>query len=172
LADELRQIRRGLGDPEDSPAHITLLPPTPVAACQVETVASRIARRAEQFGTFRVHLRGTATFRPVSPVVYAELVEGFNQCLALEALIRPAVGQTEQRFPYYPHVTVANGCDDQALDQAQSAMAYIDTAFRVEAVAFCLLNHDGNWRDIRHLALGGDRQMPLDDAAPRRGEAA
>ncbi|MDR3360446.1 MAG: 2'-5' RNA ligase family protein [Bifidobacteriaceae bacterium] len=153
LAAKLRQARRSFGDADASPPHITVIPPTPVPADGVAQVVDRISRRAAGFGPFTVRLRGAATFRPVSPVVYARLEEGFERCQALEALLRDAVTGLEDRFPYQPHVTVANGCADAVLSRAEAALSQLDAAFRVDTLDVSLLRPDGAWQPVRRLPL-------------------
>ena len=63
---------------------------------------------------FGVHLRGTGTFRPVSPVVFVTLVEGISQCEQLAAAVRRGPLDVELQFPYHPHVTIAHHLADDA----------------------------------------------------------
>src|SRR3954464_11751941 len=73
---ELQGWRDLLGDPNAKRIvpHVTLLPPTevdPGALAAIEEHLRVIARDAEQF---EIRLRGSATFQPVSPVVFVPLV--------------------------------------------------------------------------------------------------
>ena len=62
------------------PTHITLVPPLEVAEDRLADVERAPgARSPPSAAAFRVHLRGTGTFRPVSPVVFVSLVEGISQ---------------------------------------------------------------------------------------------
>ncbi|MDR2381528.1 MAG: 2'-5' RNA ligase family protein [Bifidobacteriaceae bacterium] len=161
LAAELSAARRSFGDYEPSPPHITVIPPTPVPRAGFASLVERLGAGAAAFRPFRVHLRGTATFRPVSPVVYARLADGFDRCQALERLVRAALTGLEDRFPYHPHVTVANGCDEATLDHAQAALRHIDATFTVDSLAVCTLQPDGDWRMVQLLPFGAP---PLPDA--------
>ena len=51
---------------------------------------------------FRVHLRGTGTFRPVSPVVFVGVVEGISQCEQLAAGVRQGPAGDRARLPLPP----------------------------------------------------------------------
>ena len=72
---QLQAYRESLGDPSASliPTHITLVPPTELAEDGLAEVESHLADVAGERSAFRVHLRGTGTFRPVSPVVFVTL---------------------------------------------------------------------------------------------------
>ena len=73
-----------------------------------------------------MHLRGSGTFRPVSPVVFVPLARGISECERLEAQVRSGPLARETAFPYHPHVTVAHDLDEAALDRAFDALAAYD----------------------------------------------
>ena len=58
------------------------------ATGELGQVEAHLAAVAASVAPFEVVLRGTASFRPVSPVVYVPLVEGGEQCGRLEQLVR------------------------------------------------------------------------------------
>jgi 2'-5' RNA ligase len=154
LADRLRRVRRSCGDSlADLPPHITVIPPTPVARAALPALVRQIETRAASFGRFQVRLTGAGTFRPVSPVVYARLAKGFESCQALEAQLRPAFDGLEDRFPYYPHVTVAQDTPDAGLDGAEQAISQLDETFVVTGVDICLLRSDAVWQPLHHAQL-------------------
>ena len=70
---------------------------------------------------FTMRLSGTDTFRPLSPVVFVRVVEGAEACMWLQQRVRDPEGPVarELQFPYHPHVTVAHGIDEAAMDRAQ-----------------------------------------------------
>ena len=70
-----------------------------------------------------MRLRGTGTFRPVSPVVFVTVAEGISQCEALADAVRRGPLETDLLFPYHPHVTVAHHLDDDVMDQAFDELA-------------------------------------------------
>ena len=85
-ASELQDYRTSVGDATATmiPTHITLVPPTDLDDGTLAEVEKHLAVAAEQVPSFTVHLRGTGTFRPVSPVVFVTLVQGISQCELLE----------------------------------------------------------------------------------------
>lgn len=143
---QLQQHRASFGDPLAGaiPAHITLLPPTQLAP--PPQVGAHLAAVAASAAPFTIHLRGTDTFRPVSPVVFVPLVEGGAECERLERQVRCGPLQRALSFPYHPHVTVAHHLPDERLDEAFGSLADFECKF--EARELLLYEHgaDGVWR--------------------------
>ncbi|MGH3367343.1 MAG: 2'-5' RNA ligase family protein [Nocardioidaceae bacterium] len=156
---ELRQYRASFGDPaaEGVPTHLTLLPPMEVETESLDEIEAHLAKVAARYPAFRIHLRGTATFRPVSPVVFMAVTEGISACEVLADHIRSGRLHQELSFPYHPHVTVAHHLDDSALDKAFETLSDYECTFLVER--FHLYVHDGDevWRAHRAFELLADR---------------
>ena len=76
----LQQYRIAVGDEIAAtiPTHVTLLPPHDVADDALDRVVAHLGDVAAGADPFRVHLRGTGTFAPVSPVVFVGVVEGIS----------------------------------------------------------------------------------------------
>jgi 2'-5' RNA ligase len=135
------------------PTHITLVPPTVLADDDVAEVEDHLTKVAEGASTFRVHLRGTGTFRPVSPVVFISVVEGISGTEQLAAALRSGPLDIEVHFPYHPHVTVAHDLSDEQLDRAFDDLSGFECSF--EVADFHLYVHDETegWRPTRDFAL-------------------
>ena len=153
---ELTGWRERLGDPNASavPPHVTLLPPTPLADGDLETVEEHLRRIAEREQPFDMHLRGSGTFRPVSPVVFVPLARGISECERLEKQVRSGPLARETAFPYHPHVTVAHDLDEEALDTAFDALASYDARFTVWGFTLFERGEDGVWRPQRDFPFG------------------
>jgi 2'-5' RNA ligase len=154
---ELEGWRASFGDPQAAsiPAHVTLLPPTAVGPDDLAAVEEHLAAAAAGVAPFPIHLRGTGTFRPVSPVVFVALATGIAGCERLEARVRSGVLARDVEFPYHPHVTVAHDLPDDVLDEAYDSLAGYSARYEVEA--FCLYVHDdsdGRWTVRRTFPLG------------------
>lgn len=153
-ASELTGYRQAIGDPtaEGVPSHITLIPPIEVDD-DLTAIEEQLVAAAAAVDPFDVHLRGTATFRPVSPVVFIGLVEGISQCEQLAEAVRQGPLAIDLDFPYHPHVTVAHHLDDAALDRAFADLAGFDCRFRV--ADFHLYVHDPKegWKATRTFPL-------------------
>ncbi|MGW1340123.1 2'-5' RNA ligase family protein [Kribbella sp. NPDC002412] len=154
---ELQKHRADFGDPMalSIPTHVTLLPPTEIDDADLGLIDDHLLEVAARFPSFRIRLRGTATFRPISPVVFVPLAEGISSCEVLQSQVRSGPLQVELRFPYHPHVTVAHDLDKEALDRAYDALAEYDCAFDVDAFSRYEHGADGVWRPQRSFPLTG-----------------
>ncbi|GAB3659420.1 2'-5' RNA ligase family protein [Actinocorallia lasiicapitis] len=154
---ELQRQRELLGDPLATkiPAHVTLVPPTPVPPSAMDEVVAHLESVAEVTGPFRLRLRGTGTFRPVSPVVFVAVVEGISPCELLQEKLRRPPLERELMFSYHPHVTVAHNVDDHTLDKAFKELAGFHAVFDVEEFWLYELGPDGVWRPVRAFPLLG-----------------
>ncbi|WBQ04175.1 2'-5' RNA ligase family protein [Kribbella sp. CA-293567] len=154
---ELQKYREEFGDPMATsiPTHVTLLPPTDVADEDLALVDDHLLEVAARFPSFRIRLRGTATFRPISPVVFVPLAEGISSCEVLQSQVRSGPLEVALRFPYHPHVTVAHDLDKASLDLAYDALSEYDCAFDVTAFSRYEHGADGVWRPQRSFPLAG-----------------
>ena len=135
--DELRNARLQCGDPLATaiPTHVTLLPPTDVDDADADAIDDHLVKVAGDATSFAMLLRGTGTFRPVSPVVFVQVAVGLVECERLAAQVRsgPLAGR-ELTFPYHPHVTIAHDTPEEALDLAFDALADYEAGFDVDAL--------------------------------------
>ena len=115
----LTDLRLRLGDLAGSriPAHITLMPPTPVARDARADVIDHLRAIAARHAPFRITLSGTDSFRPI--------------CTDIAEEIRSGPLDHEARFPYHPHVTLAQDVDDVALDLALDIGATVEASWIV-----------------------------------------
>jgi 2'-5' RNA ligase len=153
----LTERRAEAGDPQAAyvPAHLTLLGPTELGPGALPAVEEHLAGVAAAHQPYALHLRGTGTFRPVTEVVFVAVAAGISECELLAA----AIGSAPQlrrptRFPYHPHVTVAQDVPPEALDKVYEDLADFSARFEVER--FTLFSHSGadRWRPRRDFFLG------------------
>lgn len=153
---ELQAWRERLGDPNAHgiPPHITLLPPTALRTEDLEDVEEHLRSIAARESSFEVHLRGTATFRPVAPVVFVPLVRGISGCERVEAQVRSGPLARSLAFPYHPHVTVVHDLGDDALDRAFEQLADYEARFTVWGFTLFEQGRDLVWRPQRDFPFG------------------
>lgn len=158
---ELRQYRASFGDAqaEGVPTHVTLLPPTQIPAESLAATERHLAEVARRHAPFRMHLRGTATFRPVSPVVFVVVTEGISACELLAGDLRSGRLDRELTFPYHPHVTVAHHLNDSELDKAFETLADYECVFDVGAIHLYVHGDDEVWRPYRAFDLSGSSPL-------------
>jgi 2'-5' RNA ligase len=154
---QLTRRRAAAGDPQAAytPAHVTLLGPTDVETDLLPAVEKHLEAVASAQQPYAIHLRGTGTFRPVTEVVFVTVAQGISECELLAGAIAAAEGvHRDGRFPYHPHVTVAQDVPPAALDAVFDDLAMFSARF--EAASFTLFSHDGAglWQRRRDFPLG------------------
>lgn len=111
------------------PPHITLLPPTLIPADRLPEVERHLRRTGRECGPFEIHLRGSGTFLPVSPVTFVQLAAGMPACQELESRVRCGPLARSLPFPFHPHVTVAQNVEPAVLDRVDADLARFDARF-------------------------------------------
>ena len=153
----LQDFRVNNGDAAGSgiPTHITLVAPLEVEASRLPDVEKHLAEVARATAPYRIHLRGSGTFRPVSPVVFLNLVEGISQTEQLALSCRTGPLTTELRYPYHPHVTVAHVDEDDLLDRAFDGMDDFECTFTATAIHLYVHDAERGWQPVRDFVLTG-----------------
>jgi 2'-5' RNA ligase len=103
-----------------------------------------------------VHLRGTGTFRPVTDVVFVAVAAGISECELLAEAVRamPAIAP-RLRFPYHPHVTVAQDVPPAQLDEVFADLAGFEVRFPVEGFTLFKHGRGRRWQSYRDYHLMG-----------------
>lgn len=160
VAEELRAWRESFGDrmADAIPAHITLV--TTTETDDWDAVVRHVRAVAAATSPFRVSLRGTGTFRPVSSVVYVNVAEGFEECVRLHRRLQQGPLERTLPFPYHPHVTVAHDLPPGQLDEAQKALRSYKEAFPVASMGLYEHDADGFWQLREELDFGTRRDTP------------
>lgn len=155
--EELQDVRLSTGDPLGAtiPPHITVLGPTQVPHEQVEQVGEHLLAAARATRPFEIELRGTGTFRPVSPVVFVQVRRGISSCEQLERRVRSGLLHRDTAFGYHPHVTIAHGVDEDQLDRVYDELADFHARFTVERMDLAVLGSDEAWRPVRTYPFEG-----------------
>ncbi|WP_165985389.1 2'-5' RNA ligase family protein [Streptomyces sp. YIM 98790] len=172
----LQQRRLGFGDSAAVciPAHVTLLPPTEVPVDECPAVEEHLAAIAAAGRPFTMRLSGTGTFRPLTPVVFVRVVEGAGECGLLQQRVREPGGPLarELPFPYHPHVTVAHGIAEEALDLAQRELAGYEASWTAHGFALHEQDGEGVWRLRREFRFpttaAPAARLPHQQTAARR----
>lgn len=154
-ASELQDYRTSVGDTTATmiPTHITLIPPIEVPEDDLPEVEKHLTEVASATSAFCIHLRGTGTFRPVSPVVFVTVVDGISACEQLAAALRKGPLSVELQFPYHPHVTIAHHLPDEALDRAFTELADFESVFDAEEFHLYVHDEEKGWQPSRDFPL-------------------
>lgn len=175
IARELQKWRASFGDPMAGviPAHITLITTTPTQ--DWEATRDHVREVARRQAPFNITISGTGSFRPVSPVVFVNVEDGFAECVELHEQLQTGPLQRSLPFPYHPHVTVAHDVSPESLDEAEIALKHYRATFPV--VSMGLYEHDSNgiWQLREELEFGSDideeREAQGTPAGRRAGRA-
>lgn len=154
-SSELTKARTDAGDPLGSlvPPHVTLLPPVELADGALPDVINHISDIARANEVFSMELSGTESFRPVSPVVFVALSQGWDECVTLQKQVNSGVLETELHFPYHPHVTIAQSVEEPQLDQAQENLKDFEAAFTVPTIDLYTWDEGGGWTLVEAFTL-------------------
>lgn len=117
----ITDARLKLGDyaAQNVPAHITLIPPVPVKASLQAEVLAQMQSVAASFRPFRVRVGGVGSFLPVNPVAFLKVQEGAASCTVLADALRAGPLNYSPRFPYHPHVTLAQGAATENMQRVE-----------------------------------------------------
>ncbi|WP_462203781.1 2'-5' RNA ligase family protein [Frankia sp. CcWB3] len=159
---ELQDWRERLGDPNAAliVPHVTLLGPTSVGLVDLPVIERHLARAARANSPFTIRLRGSGTFRPLSPVVFVALAMGILRCEKLAAVVRSGPLDRPLSFAYHPHVTVAHDLAEDALDRAFDALAEYQAQFEVNGFGLYERGADLRWRQLRFFPFGRPARGP------------
>jgi 2'-5' RNA ligase len=158
----LQRWRQRLGDPLAMrvPPHVTLLPPTAIPDERLPVVEEHLRRVAAEERAFTITLRGTGTFRPVSPVTFVQLAAGISDCERLEQRVRSGPLYRETKFNYHPHVTIAQDVEDAQLERGFTELATYAATFEVWGFTLFEEGRDRVWRPQRDFGFGADLPGP------------
>ena len=162
--DQLTGRRAAAGDPQAAyvPAHVTVLGPTEVDAARLDEIELHLAGVAAQYPPFTLHLRGTGTFRPITEVVFVAVAAGISECELIAAAIHDCAAiELRLRFPYHPHVTVAQDVAAGELDAVFADLAGFEAQFPVGGFTLFMHGPDGRWRPRRRYPLTGAGVAPV-----------
>ena len=154
IAEELQRWRASFGDPMATvvPAHITLVTTTMTQDWAATQRHVRNVARGQE--PFTVTIAGTGSFRPVSPVVFLNVEDGFGDCVNLHRQLQSGPLERELPFGYHPHVTVAHDVAPESLDEAEMVLKDYRATFPVASMG--LYEHDDNgiWQLREELDFG------------------
>lgn len=159
LAGFLDELRMELVEECRARAHVTVLPPRPLAA-PAEDPWPGLERHLHDFQPFQVEL-GTVEIFPVTQVVYIEVIAGQVQLKQLHTALNAGPLAFEEPFEYHPHVTLAQDLEPSAVASIyEKAVARWkdcreERSFLVNRLTFVQNTLDNRWTDLHGCALAG-----------------
>lgn len=157
LATRVRQVRSAAGDDGAAviPTHVTLVPPTLVAAAELDLIVEHVREVASRHGAFDLTLQGTGTFAPITDVAYVRITEGAQQCRLLQEALRQAPLVRDLDYPYHPHVTLAQNVGERAREQARETIGEVEAEIDVSSITLYAQRPGQPWAPLQVFSLGG-----------------
>jgi 2'-5' RNA ligase len=154
----LDDMRRALVPGCNPHAHVSVLPPRPLAG-DWQVAREQVRTLAEGWTPFDITLSRIAIF-PVTNVIYIELGQGAAEMYGLHDLMNTDALRFDEPFTYHPHITLAQELPaDSVAETYRKAREMWDSfdgpkTFRAERAAF-VQNTLGNcWIDLAEYSLG------------------
>ena len=160
LARFLDNLRLQLTPDSNPHAHVTVLPPRPLAPeTDISAAILELTDGSAGYQPFDVELSAIEVF-PVSNVIYAELAGGAPELHKLHARLNSGLLEFTCPFPFHPHITIAQDFDLDGVGSmsktARDAWTRYDgpRSFRVDSMSFVQNVARGIWVDIARIPLG------------------
>lgn len=155
LAGFVGQLRRELVPDCVARAHITILPPRPLA-CSPNQALAHISQRLRDFQPFQVEF-GEVRFFPETNVVYLSISRGSEELEKLHEALNCGSAESQEAYPYHPHLTLAQQIHAGAMEPAGELVSRRWQAFPharrfvVDALTFVQNTSDNVWVDLANI---------------------
>ena len=158
LGRVLDDLRRELVPHYNPHAHVSVLPPRPLAVGW-QTASGQARALMEEWEPFDVELTALEVF-PVTDVLYLEVGGGASELRRLHESMNADALQFAEPFAYHPHVTLAQEVPHEAVPAMRDLACrrwaeYRGTrTFRAERAVFVQNTMDNRWVDLAEYRLG------------------
>jgi 2'-5' RNA ligase len=142
------------------PAHITILPPRPLAGTEPDAIAL-VERICQNVSPFEVSLGDVENFMPKTPTVFIRVAFAAYRVRELHDQLNTGALAFDEQWPYMPHLTIVKV---DALDQAARALEIARQRWAgfnqprkalIEELTFVRQSDDCNsWIDLAPVPLG------------------
>jgi len=158
LGQFLDDLRRELVPAYNPRAHVSVLPPRPLAV-DWRTAGGKVGGLAEQWTPFNIELTDVEVF-PATDVIYLEVGQGGSELRQLHAAMSEGPLQFDEPFIYQPHITLAQEIrhEDVTAMHELAKRRWREfpgpRSFRAERAVFVQNAVDNCWIDLAEYALG------------------
>jgi len=154
----LDDLRRELAPGCNPHAHVSVLPPRPLAV-EWHAASGQAHALTRGWAPFEIELGGLQIF-PVTDVIYIEIGAGASELRRMHTAMNTGALQFLEPFPYHPHITLAQEIPRQevrcihelALRRWKEYRG--SSVFRVERAVFVQNTPDNCWIDLAEYSLG------------------
>ncbi len=162
LADLLDEIRHDFAPDSRAKAHLTILPPRPLASfgspTAIPDTLQQLQTRLQNFAPFDVALGGIEVF-PGTHVIYVAIQTGFKELECMHKALNAGCLSCQEPHSYHPHVTVVQELAPiDVLNAAQFARwrwseFKPSRTVRVDRLTFVQNTIENSWMDLATLDL-------------------
>jgi 2'-5' RNA ligase len=159
LGEFLDDLRRELVPGCNPHAHISLLPPRPLAV-DWKVASDQVRATLNSWAPFEIELTGIEIF-PVTDVIYIEVGRGAAELRHVHEAMNSGPLEFQDPFPYHPHVTLAQQIplDQVAATSERAQRRWREYAgprgFPADHAAFVQNSLGDCWIDLAKYSLGG-----------------
>ncbi len=158
LGCSLDNLRRELVPHYNPHAHVSVLPPRPLAG-DWETASAQVRALTSAWTPFEVELTGLRVF-PVTDVLYLEVGTGASELRRMHSAMNVDALEFREPFPYHPHVTLAQEVPHEGVPAMREfacrrwAEYQGNRTFRAERAVFVQNTMDNRWIDLAEYSIG------------------
>jgi 2'-5' RNA ligase len=164
IARFVNSLRRELTPGCCHRAHVTVLPPRPLAIPTEEAIEG--ARRIlDKFEPFRLTVGDVTAFESTH-VVKLSVQSGLNELHTLHDILNTGSLEREEEYRYIPHITLSHDVTDEdcvkhlAIARERWAEFSPRTVW-IDNLTFVQQNSAGEWIDLAELTLGRPDPVPV-----------
>ena len=163
LGDFLNDLRQELVPGCHALAHVTVLPPRPLATGGA--AGERLVPLIEEFPAFDLELIGVRKFG-LTDVVYAEIGLGRNNLEAMHDAMNRNELYFKEPYEYHPHITLAQNMPPEEVEERfeQAQRRWRDAparSFEVTSLTFVQNTVANRWVDLLTCELRGAPSLRL-----------
>jgi 2'-5' RNA ligase len=157
LGSFLDDLRRQLVPDCNPHAHVSVLPPRPLAV-DWQVAGEQVRACAANWAPFDIVLERLRIF-PVTNVIYLELGQGAGEMFRIHAAMNSQALEFDEPFQYHPHITLAQEIPPgKVADVNRLAQELWDgytgpRSFRVERATFVQNTLGNYWIDLAEFSL-------------------
>jgi len=158
LGEFLDDLRRELVPHDDPRAHVSLLPPRPLAG-EWRLAWAEVCRTLQPRAAFDVELTGIRMF-PVTDVIYLDVGAGARELREIHTAMNSNSLAFQEPFAYHPHVTLAQDLSHrdvaEALQLAERRWGEFrgPRSFHAERAVFVKNTISDRWLDLAEYRFG------------------
>ena len=159
LGKFLDDLRRKLVPGCNPHAHVSLLPPRPLAV-DWAVASDQVRAVMDGWRPFEIELTGIEIF-PVTDVIYIEIGDGAADLRRMHAAMNAGSLEFRDPFPYHPHITLAQELLPETVTPTNELAHRLwreyagPRRFAVEHAAFVQNSLSNYWIDLAEYSLGG-----------------